>query len=271
MIVLEQTVENYLRYLKIDMELPSQNYLQRLIQHHLSRIPYETFSKFHYFYEGTGFVPSLAVFVENLMEKGWGGTCYTLNINFSRLLSELGFSCSLVRVNPGHLAIMVTLENRRFYVDVGYGSPIMKPIELEAKRRHILHGFGEEIIFTQTTADRFEIDRRSNGKSFVKKEIEWVPLTEADIKDDIIHSYMDEDQNTTMRRITAVRFNGQECYFLRDHSIKVMTYRNIREIQMRDINKWKKTVQEVYQIEENSLSESIQFLKERGVVLFKNG
>ncbi|MGE6259858.1 arylamine N-acetyltransferase [Heyndrickxia sporothermodurans] len=266
---LEQIIESYLKYLKIDKEAPSVNYLQRLIQQHLSRIPYETFSKFHYYQEKSSFVPSLEVFVENLLEKGWGGTCYTLNINFSRLLTELGFVCSLVRVNPGHLATMVTLDDRQFYVDVGYGSPIMKPVELVAKRRHVLHGFGEEIIFIQKTKDRFEIDRRSNGRSFVKKEIEWTPLTEDDIKKDIEQSYIDDDQNTTMRRITAVRFNGHECYFLRDGSIKVMTYRNIREIQMRDMNKWRQTVQEVYQIDEHSLDESIQFLEKRGVILFK--
>lgn len=268
MIDLEKMIEDYLGYLKIDKEPPTLNYLQRLIQNHLSRIPYETFSKFHYFRENSSYVPSLKIFVANLLDKGWGGTCYTLNMNFSRLLSLLGFDCSLVRVNPGHLAIMVTIENNRFYVDVGYGSPIMKPVELEGRRRHVLHGFGEEITFTQKTNDRFEVDRCSNGKSFVKKEIEWAPLTEEDIIKDIQCSYCDNDKNTTMRRITAVRFNGHECYFLRDHSIKVMTYRNIREIQMRDFEKWKKTVQEVYQIDENSLEESVQFLEERGVRLF---
>lgn len=269
MVNVEQTIEDYLNYLKLEKETPSLNYLQRLIQQHLSRIPYETFSKFHYFQKHSNYVPPIEVFVENLKEKGWGGTCYTLNMNFSRLLSQLGFTCSLVRVNPGHLAIMVTLDQRQYYVDVGYGSPIMKPVELEAKRKHVLHGFGEEIAFTQKTMDKFEIDRRSNGKSFVKKEIEWTPLSETDIIEDIQQSYVDDDANTTMRRISAVRFNGHECYFLRDHTIKVMTYRNIREIQMKDFNKWKTTVQEVYQIDEHSLLESVQFLKERGVVLFE--
>lgn len=263
-----ETVLAYLKYLKMERETPTLNYLQRLIQHHLSLIPYETFSKFYYFQEKMNFVPSLETFVENLVERGWGGTCYTLNINFSRLLSSLGFECSLVRVIPGHVAIMVTIDSRKFYVDVGYGSPIMKPIELDSKRRHVLHGFGEEIIFEKRTAERFEIDRRSNGKSFVRKEIEWIPLTEEDITGDIDSSYFDHDHNTTMRRITAVRFNGHECYFLRDRTIKVMTYRNIREIQLKDRNKWLKLVQEVYQIDETSLIESIGFLETRGVHLF---
>jgi arylamine N-acetyltransferase len=268
LIDLENAILTYLKYLKIDKETPSLNYLQRLIHHHLSLIPYETFSKFHYFQEKANFVPSLEVFVDNLVERGWGGTCYTLNINFSRLLTSLDFQCSLVRVIPGHLAIMVTIDQHKFYVDVGYGSPIMKPVELEAKRRHILHGFGEEIVFEKKTTERYEIDRRSNGKSFVRKEIEWIPLAEEDIMGDIESSYYDHEQNTTMRRITAVRFNGHECYFLRDCSIKVMTYRNIREIQLKDVKKWMKLVQEVYQIDETTLVDSVSFLKERGVHLF---
>ncbi len=261
-------VEEYIQYLKLTREAPSLNYLQRLIQRHLSYIPYETFSKFHYFNHHSSFVPSLQEFVQNLVEKGWGGTCYTLNINFSRLLGELGFACSLVRVSPGHLAIMVVFNERKYYVDVGYGSPITKPVELESKRRHVLHGFGEEIIFTQKTIDRYEVDRRSNGKTFVKKEIEWNPLTEEDITGDILASYADENHNKTMRRMTAVRFNGHECYFLRDQSIKVMNYRNIREIQLRDLDKWKSIVQDIYQIDADSLVESVEFLEKRGVRLF---
>ena len=265
---MNDTIKQYLDYINMAEEPPSLNYLQRLIQRHLYKIPYETFSKFHYYSINPIHVPSMDVFVENLKNKGWGGTCFTLNINFARLLKALDFDCSLVRVKPGHLGLMVTIDTKRYYADVGYGSPIMKPIDLEGKRQHVLHGFGEEIIFTQKTRECYEVDRRANGKSFVKKEIEWKPLSEEDVRNDIESSYLDEDGNQTMRRITAVRFNGHECYFLRDHSLKVMTYRNISEINLRDIVKWKKYVREVYQIDEDSLDESIEFLKERGVALF---
>ena len=265
---MDQVVEQYLTYLKLQRENTSINYLQRLIQHHLSLVPYETFSKFHYYNLGSDYIPPLPVFVVNLIEKGWGGTCFTLNINFSRLLSELGFTCSLIRVEPGHIAIMVEIAEKKLYVDVGYGSPIMKPIELEARSTHILHGFGEQIIFTQLEANTYEIDRRSNGKTFVKKQIIWTPLSELDITDDIRSSYLDSDDNITMRRITAVRFNGQKCYYLRNRSMKVMTFRNISELQFRDVSQWAKYIQEVYDIDVSSLSESLNFLEERGIVLF---
>ncbi len=252
----------------MEVEPPTINYLQRLIQQHLIRIPYETFSKFYYFSEGKSYVPSLSTFAENLHAKGWGGTCFTLNINFGRLLQELGFDCQFVRVNPGHLGLMITIDNRKLYVDVGYGSPIMKPVELESRHKHILHGFGEDIIFTQRDIHEFEVDRRSNGKSFVKKVIEWIPLSEEQLVKDIEASYLDSDDNITMRRITAVRFQGNQCYFLRNQTLKVMTYRNIREYQMRDMDKWKDIVQEVYHFDANSLQESIEFLEHRQVKLF---
>lgn len=265
---MEAAVQQYLLHLRLEKEAPSINYLQRLIQHHLSMVPYETFSKFHYYLNGPELVPSLPDFVKNLTERGWGGTCFTLNMNFARLLSELGFDCSLVRVEPAHLAIMVNYNGKRLYVDVGYGSPIIKPIELENKHRHVLHGFGEEIIFTKTGAGEYEIDRRSNGKSFVKKTIKWDPLSEEDISNDIDDSYADQDENITMRRITAVRFNGHQCFFLRNQTMKVMTYRNISELQINELEKWKNLVHEVYQIDKKSMGPALAFLKNRGVNLF---
>ena len=267
---MEQAVQSYLKHLRLERELPSVNYLQRLIQHHLSLVPYESISKFHYCSLGPDYIPSLEVFVRNLAEKGWGGTCYTLNINFARLLAELGFECSLVRVEPGHLAIMTEIAGKRLYVDVGYGSPIMKPVDLESKPRHVMHGFGEEIIFTKLGHDVYEINRKSNGKSFVKKQIIWKPLLETDIRDDIRASYHDSDDNITMRRITAVRFNGHQCFFLRNRSMKVMNFRNISEIKMNDQEKWAQLIQEVYHIEPDSLADSLKFLEKRGVGLFQN-
>lgn len=265
---MQTAVHQYLKHLRLEQETPSINYLQRLIQHHLSLVPYETFSKFHYFMNGPELVPSLPVFVKNLTERGWGGTCFTLNMNFARLLSELGFECSLVRVQPSHLAIMLEISGKHLYVDVGYGSPITKPIELEAKPRHVLHGFGEEIIFTKIRNGEYEIDRRSNGKSFVKKMIIWESLSEFDISNDINESYADLDENITMRRITAVRFNGHQCFFLRNQTMKVMTYRNISELHIREVDKWLNLVHEVYQIDRKSINPALTFLKNRGVELF---
>lgn len=261
-------VQQYLQHLRLKNEAPSINYLQRLIQHHLSLIPYETFSKFHYFMDGPDLVPSLPDFIKNLTNRGWGGTCFTLNMNFARLLTELGFECSLVRVQPSHLAIMVEINGKRLYVDVGYGSPIMKPVELETKPLHVLHGFGEEIIFTKQRTGEYEIDRRSNGKSFVKKLIKWEPLLEEHISRDIDASYADQDENVTMRRITAVRFNGHQCFFLRNQTMKVMTYRNISELKVLELEKWMNLVNEVYQIDRNSIEPVLAFLKNRDVNLF---
>ncbi|MEI5907412.1 arylamine N-acetyltransferase [Bacillus spongiae] len=265
---MEAVVERYVNYLYLAKEDPNVNYLQRLIQHHLLRVPYETVSKFHFFLHEDQRVPSLEQFIEQLCHKQWGGTCFTLNINFARLLKELGFETDFVRVHPGHLGLMVKVAGKRFYVDVGYGAPIMKPVELEQKKRHVLHGFGEEIIFTQKDFAQFEIDRRSNGKSFVKKLIDWTPLSQNEMDVDIQRSYEDKPDNPNMRRITAVKFQGNTCFYLRNQTLKVMTYRNLREYEMRSYQKWRDTVQQVYGFHDRPLEEAVEFLQDRGVSLF---
>ncbi|MFK2826034.1 arylamine N-acetyltransferase [Bacillus sp. B190/17] len=261
-------VSAYLQRLKMEKEQPSLNYLQRLIQHHLSLIPYETFSKFHYFNQQGCEVPDFNQFAANLETRGWGGTCYSLNINFARLLERLGFSCSFVRVLPGHTAIMVRVDGRKFYVDVGYGSPITRPIELNSRPKHVLHGFGEEIIFTGRSEKKFQLERKSHGKTFVTKQIVWEPLTEEELQEDIEESYKDCSSNITMRRITAVRFQGNNCYFLRDNTLKVMNYRDIREYHFREPDHWMQTVAEAFQVDERGIEESLRFLAERGIHLF---
>ncbi|EDL63115.1 hypothetical protein BSG1_12086 [Bacillus sp. SG-1] len=166
------------------------------------------------------------------------------------------------------MGIMVNIEGKKLYVDVGYGSPIMKPVELEARRKHVLHGFGEEITFTQKDQALYEIDRKANGKSFVKKEIIWMPLEEGDLAADIDASYKDSQENMVMRRITAVRFHGNTCYFLRNGTLKAMTYRNIREYQMRDMDKWLHAVNEIYHFDKESIQESVDFLEKRDIKIF---
>ncbi|OCA82911.1 arylamine N-acetyltransferase [Pseudobacillus wudalianchiensis] len=261
-------VSAYLKQLKMNREKPSLNYLQRLIQHHLSLIPYETFSKFHYFNEQGCEVPTFTQFVDNLKSRGWGGTCYSLNMNFARLLEQLGFSCSFVRVLPGHAAIMVHMADRKFYVDVGYGSPITRPIELNNRPKHVLHGFGEEIIFTGRNEKEFQLERRSHGKTFVTKQIIWEPLTEEELQQDIEESYKDSDNNITMRRISAVRFQGNNCYFLRNETLKVINYRDIREYHFREPAQWISTVAEAFQLDEKGIEESLVFLADRGIYVF---
>ncbi|KKB37056.1 arylamine N-acetyltransferase [Bacillus thermotolerans] len=259
----------YLQKLKMGKEPPTVNYLQRLILNHLSLIPYETFSKFHYYRKEGPKIPDFQTFVANLESRGWGGTCYSLNVNFARLLMQLGFTCSLVRVLPGHAGIMVHIEGRRFYVDVGYGSPITRPVDLESKAHHLLHGFGEEILFTRRGKKTFLLERQAHGKVFATKEIIWEPLTEEELQSDIEASYADSSDNIAMRRISAVRFQGNQCYFLRDHTLKVIDYRGIREHCFQRQDQWIQAVTEAFHVEEQGVQEAVRFLADRGVSLFK--
>ena len=81
-------------------------------------------------------------FYDKIVERHRGGGCYELNGLFGALLREVGFSVDLLsaqvirphRVGPefDHLALRVTLDNRAYLVDVGFGDGIREPMEMLA-------------------------------------------------------------------------------------------------------------------------------------------
>ncbi|TLS38215.1 arylamine N-acetyltransferase [Pseudalkalibacillus caeni] len=261
-------VDTYLKRLQLNREIPSYHYLEALVKHHLHSVPYETFSKFYYYQtaKNNAFVPSFETFVKNLEINGWGGNCYTLNINFKRLLEVLGFDVHLVLVSPGHIGLMVVIENRAFYVDVGYGSPIMKPIFIQ--NGVSLSRCGEEIVIKPASdRNRFVIDRKSNGKTFVSKTIVWEPVEEADFTNDINESHLDQDENDMMRRITAVIFKNRSTYYLRNTTLTIFAAKSRRMIEFNDEQQWIQMIESTYGIQPQIVREAADFLKERNITL----
>jgi arylamine N-acetyltransferase len=265
--------QKYLEYLGFRHSIatpitPDLEQLSRLTCYHLQRVPYELISKFHYFsnHSTTGwFVPPVDVFVNNLVNKGWGGNCFTLNFCFGQLLTSIGFDVKYVRVSPGHVGLMVTFQDCTYYTDVGYGAPLFKPILLQQQVR--LLECGEEIVITQKSNHVYEIDRRSNGSSFTKKDIEYVPLTIEDFHQDVASSHRDLEDNSFMRKITAVIYRDGCRWYLKNETL---TKNNVREEDhiFREKAEWLATVSEVFGIEKGSLDDTLSFLKDRNIRIF---
>ena len=81
-----------------------------------------------------------------------GGICFELAAMFARLLASLGYDLYVmlaqVSLPNGHQAIHVTLDGKRYLVDLGTGGPIFQPIPLDAlpfEIRH--HGVGYRFRF----------------------------------------------------------------------------------------------------------------------------
>ena len=117
---------------------PTLDNLKELIWRHLTHIPYGNLD----FYRNQS-CPSLAIpdiFEKIIINHGYGG-CFEINLLFFALLKSMGYNFFPVIVKclfgspdpviPTHCAAIVTIDDKRYYVDVGLGlpSPVV-PVEL---------------------------------------------------------------------------------------------------------------------------------------------
>jgi N-hydroxyarylamine O-acetyltransferase len=101
------------------------------------RVPFENLDVFHRRGVSTDIEHSLA----KILAGGRGGWCFELNGAFGWLLREIGFTADYVSCRVlgddgwgpplDHLALVVHLEGRRVFADVGFGDCCIVPIPLE--------------------------------------------------------------------------------------------------------------------------------------------
>ena len=127
----EDLQDKYLKRLHIEKEHPSRSYLDRLVRSHQIIIPFETL-------DTTDF--SIPVSLEpsrianKILDQNRGGYCFELNGLFWLLLRSLGFDawmcpCRQLRhkesypVPIAHCGVLVYLDGKELFCDVGYGGP----------------------------------------------------------------------------------------------------------------------------------------------------
>lgn len=145
--------ELYLKKLGVAHHKPSQQYLDELVRTHQLVFPVENL-------DITDFHLPIYIDPQSLMEKlllrPRGGFCFELNGAFSILLKALGFDAWLCPCRPlqhaeacpvpaTHCAILVNLDGKLHFADVGYGGPVpsgtieFKEKELQTVRKETFY------------------------------------------------------------------------------------------------------------------------------------
>jgi N-hydroxyarylamine O-acetyltransferase len=131
-------VQKYLLRIGINsIDLPSLVQLTILQQQHLLYIPFENLN----IHLGKKISLDYEAIFEKVINQRRGGFCYELNGLFFLLLKKLGYKVKRIsaRVNGSsgnigkeydHLAIIVTIENQDWLVDVGFGKFSFQPLKI---------------------------------------------------------------------------------------------------------------------------------------------
>lgn len=125
--------------LKEHTEAPTLSYLRKLQRHHLLHIPFENLD-IQYFRKIELSIPFL---YKKIIEQKRGGYCYELNGLFHWLLTKLGFHAEMIssrvfnsREIAGpefdHLALAVTIDEKKYLVEVGFGDFSARPLQIKA-------------------------------------------------------------------------------------------------------------------------------------------
>jgi N-hydroxyarylamine O-acetyltransferase len=112
--------------------------LTELQKNHLLHVPFENLD-IHY---GRPIILDNGRFFEKIVLRKRGGFCYELNGLFHALLIQLGFNAKIIsaRVHTtdnnyspeyDHLAVVVTLNGRKYLCDVGFGEFAFMPLEIK--------------------------------------------------------------------------------------------------------------------------------------------
>lgn len=267
---MEQFTIKYLELLGMEKMEPNYEYLQKLVEAHLHRVPFEIISKYHYYTTRNQkeWIPTKEEYLENILGKGWGGNCYILNIHFGKLLQSLGFDANIVRAKGGnnHLGLMVTISGKSYYTDVGYMAPLFEPLLIEDEP--YLTRCGEEIIIKKVGSQKYLMDRRSGGQSFVAKTIEWFPVEVESFADDILHAHRDTDENPFMRRIVATIFKDRVSYTVMNSKLIVKSDSNIQVTDFSNKEEWIQMMEKTFHLQKQDLLFGLSFLEERNVHIF---
>lgn len=159
---------HYLDHLGLQPEPPSLGFLSRLLYAHLHRVPFENISKLHYYRQlpELGWkVPPPEVWVENLRNHNFGGTCFTINSTLHKVLTLLGYDARLMRVSGGgHMSLGVKLGGKLYLVDPGLGAPLFEPVDLSAPTRTERFGRGIHVLPMAGEPGAYHLDHYLEGE-----------------------------------------------------------------------------------------------------------
>jgi len=253
--------ERYLKILNIPRKNPGYSYLKELLTAHLIKIPFENISKLYYYKTlRLKNIPDFDLYLEGIEKNNLGGTCYSNNNYFNQLLNHLGFNAKLCGADMTapdvHLVNVVSLEEKEYLADVGYGSPFFDPIPLFHEENFEIK-FGNEtfIVFPQNELGHSEMKQYCKNKHKHGYVVKPLNRDISEFKYVIADSF--RPSATFLNRITAVKFEVQSSISVRDYSLIRMNIKNAEKVILADKNQIFEQIYSNFNIPKSIIRESL--------------
>lgn len=245
-------IHRYLGLLGERHRAPSLEALASIVGSHLRAVPFENVTSLLRLRDhpaGDVPAPDPDALLAAWERRAGGGVCFELVPMLSRLLGGLGYETHTVlgqiSLPYGHQALIVTLGERRFLVDVGNGSPFFEPIPIDALP-YELHRFGLSYRFYRGAhEDELLQDRWIDGSWTTYCRYDLRPAADSDREHGYQHHHVPNASWVT-GTLTMVRCTEDAVYALRDDSLTHYTAQGKRMYTIADADACRKAVIEIY-------------------------
>ncbi len=200
----------YLRLLGVQRRKPSIDALKELVQAQLVKVPFENVSKLYYKkHHNLQGLPDLELFLDGIERFHFGGTCYSNNYYFYKLLANLGYQiklCGADMLNPNvHLVSVATLEQQEYLIDVGYAAPFSIPFPRDLTTDYIIIlGRDQYVLKPQDAQSCSQMELYRYGKLKHCYLVHPVPRVIQEFDQIIVDSYRED--STFMNALLLARF-----------------------------------------------------------------
>lgn len=230
--------KKYLEILNVSKKKPSLSALKELIVSHIINVPFENISKLYYKVKyGLTEIPDFERYIGGIAKYKFGGTCYSVNYYFNRLLQYLGYEvilCGADMNSPDvHLVNIVTVENKEFLVDVGYAAPFFEPLpRWLAADYEVSFGRDKYILLPKDQKGNSKLELYRNGELKHGYTVRLSGKVIADFREVISDSF--SETSTFMNSVLVVSYGKQ--YMKSIHNFSLLEYEKgiARERRIKD-------------------------------------
>jgi arylamine N-acetyltransferase len=191
-------ITDILAYLGVKAQPPSLPAIDELLSAYTRKVPWESMSRIArksrvWHNEEASLMPS--AFWKSAIAHGTGGTCYESNYAFLTLLRGLGYVGYLTINNMGdtigcHSAIILTIENLPYLVDVGMPFHVAIPLPIHPTQKTSRLGQFHTYSITPQGDDIYIIERDNHPNPYCYTLINK-PIKEDDYQQILINDYGD--------------------------------------------------------------------------------
>jgi len=262
--------DRYLELLGINRSGPGLDALVELTSQHLRRIPFENVSKIHRVKVlGIRGIPGLDEYLDGIEQYNFGGTCYTNNYYMHLLLAHLGYAVRLCGADvdftgaplDNHMVNVVTIDGHEFVVDVGFGTPFLKPFPRNESTDVVLeYGPDKYVLKPVDSEGRSRLEVIHDGRPVHGYLLKPAARQVGYFRDVVTRSYT--DMASFLHRLMIARFIDDEHYVLRNNSLTISTPDSFRKLKYETRRDIADAAARYYRMPLSIVTEVIDFLSD---------